>query len=138
MRFMAYVWDTEANEFIYAPTFEELSNVALDVDNKVILSNYSADKITSYSVSAFDPNTKNFVVQKSLNWHTADEEVVYKEEKLENGKMETIAEFTLPESTADDYLSNAEIAKYYKENSEWGLNSSKWNNYLITAEELVE
>ncbi len=127
--YSAYIWDTAIHQFVYAPTFEKLSNVALDADKKVILSSKSADKITSYSISIFDPHIKDFIVQRTLYYYPDGENMVYTEECLENGEMRIIAQFTKPIKNDDYYAMDSALYEYYS--NHWNLSSPLWENYLI-------
>ncbi len=134
--FTAFVWDVDTNQLIYAPTFELLPNVALDTDEKVILSNRSGDKTTTYLISSFDNNLNDFKVCKSLCYYLDGEKIVYEEQKLENGTMQKISEFTVPYSENDDcYAMDPELKNYYTDKSDWDFDSYKWNEYLIPLSE---
>lgn len=133
--FMAFVWDSETNTLIYAPEFQNLSNVALDKERKLILSSRSADKISSYSLSVFDKNLNNFKVCKSLYYYPEGEHVIYKEQQLENGIMHTILELKVPYAQQDFYSMNPSLKKYYDDNTDWNINSSKWEIYIIPVSE---
>ena len=130
--FMAFVWDTTTNKLVYTPTFENLPNVALDKNKKAILSSRSADKTTSYSISVFDKDLNDFKICKSFYYYLDDENIIYKEKKLDNsGKMQIISDFTIPYNENDDYYSmNPEIESYYNK-SDWNFDSPKWKEYLI-------
>ncbi len=134
--FSAYVWDTATKQFVYAPTFETLPNVALDADKKAVLASRSADKITSYSISTFDKNTNDFKMQRSLAFYPNGENMIYEEKHLKNGTMQTVAEFTKPIHNDDYYAMDPELAEYYGNHTEWKLYSARWTNYLIPLYEL--
>ena len=133
--FSAYVWDKKLKQFIHAKTFETLSNVALDTEKKQILSSRSADKITSYAISTFDKNTKDFNVQKSLYYYPDGDNMVYKEEHLKNGEMQIVGEFTKPIKDDNYYEMDSELYSYFSNHRKWNLDSSKWENYLIPPSE---
>ena len=70
--FQAYVWNEKESQFIYAPTFESLPNIALDTENKLILSSRTASQISSYAMSYYD-NTKNdFIIKNSIHIESTD------------------------------------------------------------------
>lgn len=130
--FMAFIWNEEAARLIYAPTFETLSNVALDNSKNEILSSFSTDETTSYSISVFDSSAKDFVLQRSLYYYPEGDNTVYKEEERHDGTMQTVSEFTRP--TGDDpYSIDPTAAKYYDQNSDWKLSSEKWKEYIIPS-----
>ncbi len=135
--FIAYVWDAETRQYVYAPTFENLSNVALDTSQKVILSSRSSDRTTSYAISVYDESIKDFKVQKTLVYYPDDNEknMIYEEENLKNGKMQIVKKFIKPLTSY--YSMDSEVANYYNNHTEWRLSSSKWKNYLVSPEETV-
>jgi len=130
--YSAYVWDSSTEQYVYAPTFENLPNVSLDPDRQEILSSKSADKITSYAVSTFDEKTKDFKIQRTLYYYSEGQNMFYFEEHLKNGKMQTVRQFTKPFGENDDfYAMDSETENYYKNHVDWKLGSTKWENYLI-------
>lgn len=128
--FMTFIWNEEAARLIYAPTFETLSNVALDNSKNEILSSFSADETTSYSISVFDSSVKDFVLQKSLYYYPDGDNMVYKEEERHDGTMQTVSEFTVTNGD-DPYSIDPTAAKYYDQNSDWQLSSAKWKKYIV-------
>lgn len=133
--FHAYVWDVETGKLIDAPGFSELSNVALDTDRKQILSHRLASRSTSYSISVFDPDKKEFVTQHSLYWDWSDDGVTYFKEF--NEKNEIVTEFSFCGTTLDPETTDAK--PYFEDGSVWELASSKWETLLMKdAEKNVE
>lgn len=80
--FIAYVYDTENNEFVYAPSFENLPNFIIDNENKRILAKRTASQITSYSMSNYDDELNDFVVNNSLYWEPDENNTHLVEERL--------------------------------------------------------
>ncbi|MBR3909620.1 MAG: hypothetical protein IKJ50_07880, partial [Clostridia bacterium] len=130
----AYIWNSETMQYIYAPTFENLSNVALDTNRKLILSSRSSDRTVSYAISVYDKSAEDFVVQKWLTYYPddAEENMIYKEKQLKNGRLQIVKEFIKP--FTNYYTMDPEVANYYENHSEWQLNSSIWENYLVIQE----
>lgn len=136
--FMAFVWDTKTNKLVYAPTFETFGNICLDTDNKLLLSRASGDMTTTYKIGNFDENLKDFKKSEVFNYYVNGEYIYYREQKLENGEMKTVADYKFPynEKTDDAYTLHPTISDKYTKNSHWDLNSSKWDNYLISSSDL--
>ena len=136
--FMAFVWDTKTNKLVYAPTFETFGNICLDTDNKLLLSKASGDMTTTYKIGNFDENLKDFKKFEVFNYYVNEEYIYYREQKLENGEMKTVADYKFPynEKTDNAYTLHPTISDKYTKNSHWDLNSSKWENYLISSSEL--
>ncbi len=136
--FMAFVWDTKTNKLVYAPTFETFGNICLDTDNKLLLSKASGDMTTTYKIGNFDENLKDFKKSEVFNYYVNGEYIYYIEQKLENGEMKTVADYKFPynEKTDDAYTLHPTISDKYTKNSHWDLNSSKWENYLISFSDL--
>jgi len=128
----AYVWDSATKQFVYAPSFEKLPNVALDNNKKEILSYKSADKSTLYSISIFNTKTKDFEVQRTFCYYLDGGTMVYEETLLKNGTLEQIASFSKLIEGSNYYLMDPEIYDYYSNHAEWDLDSTKWNNYLVS------
>lgn len=130
--YSAYVWDNSTGQFVYAPTFETLPNVALDPERQEILSSRSGDMTTSYAVSIFDEKTKDFKIQRTLYYYSEGQNMVCCEEQLKNGQMQTVREFTRPFGENDDfYAMDSQTENYYKNHVDWKIGSAKWENYLI-------
>ena len=136
--FMAFVWDTATNKLVYAPTFEKFANISLDTDNKLLLSKASGDKSTTYKIGIYDENSKDFKESEVFYYYANGEFIFYKEQKSDNGIMETVAEYKFPynEDSDDPYALYPTISDKYTENSHWDLNSSKWENYSISPSDL--
>ena len=130
--FSAFVWDADAGRLKEAKNFETLSNPAPDGENKTILSSSSSDKTTAYAISKFEPAQNEFVVQKTLSYSPSSDgnSIVYKEEALKDGKLQTVNEFTVKNSGDDSYKMDPKVSEYYKDNTTWSLNSDKWQKYI--------
>lgn len=127
----AFVWDAEAGELVYTPGFSELSNVALDAERKQILSHRTSSMITAYSISAFDADKKDFILQHSLYWDWSnDAATVFKEY---NEKDEIVNQFIFSGTTLSPVSPNAK--PYFEEGSVWELASSKWETLLLSPSE---
>lgn len=131
----AFVWDTDTMQYVYAPTFENLANVALDTDRELILSSRSSDRMVSYAISDYDEGLKDFIVRKTLSYYPddAEENMIYKEEQLKNERMEIVKEFIKP--FTNYYEMDKELADYYAKDNDWRLDSSIWENYLVGVED---
>ena len=139
--FQAYIWNEKENQFIYAPTFENLPNIALDRENKLVLSSRTASKITSYGMSYYDTTEKDFIGKYSLYMEpTEDEQLLhFVEEEFKNGERKTIAEDTI--AVDNPYIpdeTNPAISHYYEKGSLWDLNSEKWEAYIYVTKNVSE
>lgn len=129
--YSAYMWDIYARRFVYAPSFELLPNVALDKEEKTVLSSRSGDKITSHSITVFDAVKKDFKTVKTLSYYYNEGKMHYKEEEFKNGFWQTVASHTKPPVNNDYYRMDPELYTYYSDHPDWDLDSNKWQNYLI-------
>ena len=130
----AFLWDRDTMQYIYAPTFENLANVALDTKRELVLSSRSSDRTVSYAISDYDEGSKDFVVRKTLSYYPdeTEENMIYKEKQLKNGRLQIVKEFIKP--FTNYYTMDPEVANYYENHTEWQLNSSIWENYLVGFE----
>ncbi len=133
----AFLWDRDTMQYIYAPTFENLANVALDTKRELVLSSRSSDRTVSYAISDYDEGSKDFVVRKTLSYYPdeTEENVIYKEKQLKNGRLQIVKEFIKP--FTNYYTMDPEVANYYENHTEWQLNSSIWENYLVISQEIT-
>ena len=130
--FLCFVWDEETETFIYAPGFDSLSNFSLDYENQLILDNRTASMITSYGMSVYDEEAKDFVWQKSLYWEPVLEDesletYKFQESKHENGKDITVVEEIVPGKLLMVDKTHPTVAPYFEDGSLWDLDSEKWN-----------
>ncbi len=132
--FQAYVWNEKESQFIYAPTFENLPNFALDTENKLILSYRSGNMITSYGMSYYDTTKKDFIFKNSVYMELAenDQEIHFVEEEFKNGEWKIIKEhFIAGDDPYGPDKTNPDISNYYEKGSFWDLDSDKWNSYFL-------
>lgn len=137
--FQAYIWDKEQNEYVYAPNYENIPNIAIDANNKLLLSHRTADKITSYSMHSYSAEKCDIVKIRSIYWEPQGnlnsmlvEEFAYNND----GTSELLHQFNAP---AIDSISidktDSKIAPYFSNNSTWNFDSEKWNNLVIPISE---
>ena len=132
--FQAYVWNEKESQFIYAPTFENLANIALDTENKLILSYRSGNMMTSYGMSYYDTTKKDFIFKNSVYMELAenDQEIHFVEEEFKNGEWKIIKEhFIAGDDPYGPDKTNLDISHYYEKGSFWDLDSDKWNSYFL-------
>ena len=135
--FIGYIWDESNKQFIIAPTFQTLANVCPDTDKKTVLSNHTADRTTFYSISSYNNQTKDFIIQKTFSYYSNGIDTAYTEESLIDGSLQKISEFTLP-SDNDYYEASPELSKYLSDESVWNLSGEKWKNYFISFSEISD
>lgn len=134
--FQAYVWNEKESQFIYAPTFENLSNIALDTENKLVLSSRTASQISSYGMSYYDTIKNDFIVKNSLYMEpTEDDQLLHLiEQELQNGEQKIVAEGHVDTGDAlNPDKTNPAISHYYEKGSLWDLDSEKWESYFVVA-----
>lgn len=140
--FQAYIWDAAAKQYRHAPTFERISNVALDADSKMVLVRCTSDKITTHGMYRYDVKKQDFVVVRTLYWKPSDREGTMQVEESTyntNGESETMREFTVPAvNTIDVDESDARMAPYFAKGSLWDLDNTKWDVPLISRSEYVQ
>lgn len=132
--FQAYVWNEKECQFIYAPTFENLSNIALDIENKLILSSRSASRITYYNMSYYDMIKNDFIIKNSFYMEPTEDEqsLHFVEKELQNAELKIIIEDTIAvDNPYSPDETNPSISHYFKTNSFWDLNSLKWKSYFL-------
>ncbi|MDD4125276.1 MAG: hypothetical protein PHW77_06110 [Eubacteriales bacterium] len=132
----AYLWDSESMQFVYYQKFEEMGNIAIDPDNKKILTHndiwLDAGRIADfYSVFSFDGN--DFILEKQVGFVPSEDltTTVFSETEGEYGSQTTITEFEL----SYDYNTNLDksderLAPYYVSGSFWDLDGSKWESII--------
>ena len=132
----AYLWDSESKQFVYYQKFEEMGNIAIDPDNKKILTqNYlwlDSGRIADYySVLSF--NGSDFILEKQVSFVPSEDlaTTVFSETEGEYGSQTTIAEFELPYdyNTSLD-KSDEKLTPYYVSGSYWDLDGSKWHCFF--------
>lgn len=136
--FQAYIWDKEQNEYTHIPSYENIPNVAIDIDNKLLLAHRTADKTTSYSMYSY--NTENFCVSmvRCIYWEPQEDSsaIIVKEFEYDNETEKLLKHFSV---SAIDSISidktDSKIAPYFSNHSVWNLDSDKWNNYVIPYSE---
>ncbi len=134
--FQGYIWDDRAQEYVYAPSFEEIPNVALDKQNKTLLSHRTADKITSYGIHKYSESDKDFVNSRSLYWEPkADEKnMSVTESDYSKEKDEQVKKFSVPAiGELEIDKTDPQMSSYYEKNSIWDLDGDKWNDTLYKA-----
>ena len=139
--FQGYVWNAKENRFIYAPTFEGLSNVALDTENKLVLSHSSASRITSFGVNYYDIAKNDFTFENFLYIESTEnnQSLHFVEEELQNGEWKTVAEnFIAGDDPYSPDETNPAISHYYEKGSFWDLNSEKWESYIFVIKNVSE
>lgn len=132
--FQAYVWNEKESQFVYAPTFENLANIALNAENKLVLSRHTGSKITSYSMSYYDTTKNDFIVKNSLYMEPTENDQLlhFVEDELQNNERKIIAEDTIAiDNPYNPDETNSAISHYYEKGSFWDLDSEKWNSYFL-------
>lgn len=151
--FSAYIYDashsdTKENDFVYAPSFEEIPNFALDLENEEILSKRTQSQRTSYDMYWYSFTDSDFRLLNSLYYEPAhlkdasylENEIYFVETSYDFDEKETIVnEFVA--ASGDDFMnpdkSDPKIAPYYEVGSVWDLDSDKWNS-VVTANSVLE
>lgn len=137
--FQAYIWDVKHNKYQYASHFESIPNIALDCNNKILLSHRTADKITSYSMHIYSVEKCDIVKIRSINWEPQENSryIFFQEFSYNNdGTSELLEQFiTLAIDSITIDKTNSQTAPYFSNNSIWNLDSEKWNNLLIPISE---
>lgn len=137
--FQAYIWDVKHNKYQYASHFESIPNIALDCNNKILLSHRTADKITSYSMHIYSVEKCDIVKIRSINWEPQENSryIFFQEFSYNNdGTSELIEQFiTLAIDSITIDKTNSQTAPYFSNNSIWNLDSEKWNILLIPISE---
>ena len=137
--FDTYVWVEEENSYCHAEGWD-LANFAVDQENKRILSHDSGDMRVFHTISYWDAETRQPVVEHQLlwGWRATDEtqsEVEFWEYK--NGD-ELVASYTVPaEEWGYVYTLNQEdsrFAPYFEPGSLWDLNGEKWRDFPLARE----
>jgi hypothetical protein len=129
--FQAYVWQESEGKFLYAPEFENLSNFIIDKGNNRILSTRTASQITSYAISYYDADVKDFRPSHSVWWEPAgsNDKIHFVEQQYKDGTMVTVKDCLVEKISGMDLnKSDHQIAEYFASNSFWDLDSQKWKN----------
>ena len=129
--FYAYLWDPEKKELVKADNFENLANIAADKEKGLILSSFSGDGITVYSLSKFDQSSVSFNVIRSYSYTRDGDEMIFKKESLENGEMKTVSKFSLPVTDDNAYLSDTEISENIKKLGDTDIDITLFKNYIF-------
>ena len=137
--FQAYIWDVKHNKYQYASHYESIPNIAVDYNNKLLLSHRTADKITSYSMHSYSAEKSDIVVIRSIYWEPQENlnSILFHEFAYSNdGTSELLQQFTVSAvySISPD-KTDSQIASYFSSNSIWNLDSEKWNNLIIPISE---
>lgn len=149
--FSAYIYDAshsdaKENNFVYAPSFEEIPNFALDKQNEMILSKRTQSMITSYSMSWYSFGDHDFLLANSLYYEPAnlrdssysEDEIYFVEESYDTDEKETIVnEFVAAsDGVIDPDKTDPKVAPYYENGSFWDLDSDKWD-CVFTADDIL-
>ncbi len=140
--YKGYVWNNAEGQYVYAPTFESVSNFALYKGKKAVLSYRSADKITTHSMFIYDAEKQDFTIDRSLYWEPAEEEGYLRVTELQyiDGVAQQVCTFIT--ATTDGYLSmdltDPNIVPYYMEASLWALDTGMWEHVLAGASATVK
>lgn len=135
--FIAYVYDTENNEFVYAPSFENLPNFIIDNENERILAKRTASQITSYSMSYYDEELNDFVVTNSLYWEPDENNTHLVEERLNaDNELEVVQDLIIEGMDALNYdKTKASFSDYWGTDSFWDLDDDIWhNNFFLETD----
>lgn len=133
--FDAYVWDSAANQFIEAPSFQNIHRPSLDPANQRILSSAgNSSSSSSYWMYAYENG--QFVQTNSFYYGpaTGDQNPVSDaadlihviETKGDVNHQTVVNDFYVP-MTGFRPNTNAQLNPYYEAGSFWDLNSAKWN-----------
>ena len=129
--FQAYVWQESEGKFLYAPQFENLPNFVIDQTNGRILSTRTASQITSYGISYYDAEAKDFRPSHSIYWEpdAGGSKMHFVEQQYKNSTAVTVKD-CLVEKTGnmDVNKSDPQIAEYFASNSFWDLDNQRWKN----------
>ncbi len=137
--FQAYIWDEEQNKYEYVPGYENIPNIAIDTNNKLLLTHRTADKITSYGMHSYNSEKSDIIILRSIYWEPQEklnsmrvEESVYGND----GTRNLLKQFNVAavDSISPD-KTDSQIATYFSNNSIWNLDSEKWNNLVIPISE---
>lgn len=137
--FQAYIWDVEHNKYQYASHYESIPNIAIDFNNKLLLSYRTADKITSYSMHSYSAEKCDIIEIRSIYWEPQENlnSILFQEFAYSNdGTSELLQQFN---ASAIDSITidktDSQVAPYFSNNSIWNLNGEKWNNLVIPISE---
>lgn len=137
--FQAYIWDVEHNKYQYASHYESIPNIAVDSNNKLLLSHRTADKITSYNMYSYSVEKSDIVEIRFIYWEPQENlnSILFQEFAYNNdGTSELLQQFN---ASAVDSITidktDSQIAPYFSNNSIWNLNDEKWNNLVIPISE---
>ena len=120
--FAGFVWDGMA--YVYTPGLENIPNIALDTENKLVLSCRTQSQITSYGMYRFNTEKWVFEIVRSLHWELVDNNVTLVESVFTDGKETEVNRFTT--TPTDDKFTN------YASDNLWGIESGKWRNWVYT------
>ena len=129
--FQAYVWQESEGKFLYAPQFENLPNFVIDQTNGRILSTRTASQITSYSISYYDADAKDFRPSHSIYWEpdASGSKMHFVEQQYKDGTMVTVKDCLVGKTgNMDVNKSDPQIAEYFASNSFWDLDNQKWKD----------
>ncbi len=137
--FQAYIWDVEHNKYQYASHYESIPNIAVDSNNKLLLSHRTADKTTSYSMLSYSAEKCDIVEIRSIYWEPQENlnSILFQEFTYSNdGTSKLLQQFN---AAAIDSITidktDSQVAPYFSNNSIWNLNGEKWNNLVIPVSE---
>lgn len=140
--FRAYVYNTEHNRFMLAPSFENLPNFIIDNENKRILTKRTASQITSYSMATYDYQLNDFVVTNSLYWMPDGDNTQLYEKRITSIYAQTIVQdLVIEDMDALNYdITKDGFSNYWKPGSFWDLDDEIWDNsfFLGNGTEPVE
>lgn len=149
--FSAYIYDAshsdaKENNFVYAPSFQEIPNFALDKQNEMILSRRTQSMITSYCMSWYSFGDHDFLLASSLYYEPAnlrdssysEDEIYFVEKSYASDEKETIVnEFVAAsDGVIDPDKTDPKVAPYYENGSFWDLDSDKWDS-IFTADDIL-
>ena len=129
--FQAYVWQESEGQFVYAPQFENLPNFVIDKENNRILTTRTSSQITSYSISYYDAEAKDFRPSHSIYWEpdASDSKMHFVEQHDINGVTVIVKDCQVEKSShLDVNKADPQIAEYFAAGSFWDLDSQKWKN----------
>ncbi|MBQ0083592.1 MAG: hypothetical protein KBS52_02350 [Clostridiales bacterium] len=130
--FKAYIYLPEEKSFAYAPTFETIPNFSLDNETRTVLGSRTASRITTYSMSKYSSEKKDFVITNSIYYEPTEDEENYEFVETEfdkNGKAKFEKKYIVPieKVTFNMDRSFEKLKPYYEKGSFWDLKSEKWN-----------
>ena len=139
IRFAAYLWDEASYAFVYTPSFENICNPALDLENGKVYSRVQDASFSAYTVFRYDAAAKTYLFDGSLSFayyeRSEDPNDLGTTKVVESNRLhEEIVSVIVPASVEFYADPQHEAVKgYFESGSYWDITSNKWDCSFMEA-----